>query len=68
MRLLYGKAMLCSGHTYPKYSHRREIVLDPCEINPIQHCEAYTTGGLNEVSREPWVFVTLLHAFLPCTF
>lgn len=49
MRLLYGKAMLCSGHTYPKCSHRREKGLDPCEINPTQHCEAYSTGGMNEV-------------------
>ena len=41
MRLLYGKTMLCSGHTYPKCFHRREIGLDPCEINPTQHCNIY---------------------------
>lgn len=68
MRLLYGKTMLCSGHTYPKCSHRREIGLDPCEINPTQHCEAYSTSGMNEEPWEPWVFATLFHAFLPCTF
>ena len=59
MRLLYGMTMLCSGHTYPKCSHRREIGLDPCEINPTQHCEAYSTSGMNEEPWEPWVFATL---------
>lgn len=66
MRLLYDKTMLCSGHTYPKCSHRRrdQIHVKSTLYNTVKHIlQCMNAGAMRTLG-----LCHTFSCFLPCTF